>query len=489
MSEVMLPTPEVFAELLAELQRLRVLVAEQAIRLERQAATITQQTERIRALEARLAKTSRNSSKPPSSDPPFKKPPPRSRRQRSGRQPGGQKDHPGTTLTLADAADHTVVVGLSGTCTCGQDWSVAATEVLSERRQVVDVVIRREVTEYRVVEGICTCGGRQRSAFPEGVAAPVQSGAGVSALAVYLTQYQLLPYQRTADLFEELAGIAIAPGTLQRMVDTGAQTLQAPVAAIRETLAAAAVAHADETGMRVGGALHWLHVLSTPQLSAYFVHPKRGAEALAAFGLLEHFTGVLVHDHWSAYRQFACAHACCNAHHLRELIAITETSPHQTWAAQMIALLCEANDAVIAARAAPLEAVPAPALGRFHARYDAILTAAAARNPPRQRRPGQRGRIQQSPAFNLIARLREHRDDVLRFLTDLRVPFDNNQAERDVRMPKLKQKVSGCFRTPGGAAHFATIRSYLSTLRKQSANLFHALVLTFQGRPPMPRLG
>jgi transposase len=464
-----------------ELEWLRAQIVEQA-------AVIEQLRQRVEELEARLAKDSHNSSKPPSSDPPFKKPPPRSQRKASGRKQGGQKGHRGTTRDFVVDPDHRVIIPLTGTCDCGRCRAEIAAEVLPERRQVIELIIRREVTEYRIVGGTCACGRVQRSAFPEGIVAPMQYGAGVSAFAVYMTQYQLLPYQRTADVLEELAGIAISPGTLHRAVAVAASGLEAPVAAIRGALVEAPVAHADETGMRVAGGLHWLHVLGTAWLTAYFPHPKRGVEALEAFGLLAQFFGVLVHDHWSAYKRYNCLHAFCNAHHLRELIAIAETIPSQSWAGHMIALLCEANVLVCEIRAQGLEALPAAEVERLQTRYDNILTDAQARNPRRPRRPGTRGRVKQSPAYNLIVRLREHRDEVLRFITDLRVPFDNNLAERDIRMPKLKQKVSGCFRSQAGVEAFAIIRSYLSTLRKQSADIYESLVLTFQGSPPMPRL-
>lgn len=191
-------------------------------------------------------------------------------------------------------------------------------------------MIQQEVTEYRIVGGTCACGRVHSSAFPEGMTAPVQYGPQVSAPAVYLTQYQLLPYQRTAEVFQDLAGLTISPGTLQRAVAVAATRLDAPVTAIRSALVAAPVAHADETGLRVDGALYWLHVLSSAHLTAYFPHPKRGAEALDAFGLLASFVGVLVHDHWSAYERYECRHAFCNAHHLRELTAIAETDPNQS---------------------------------------------------------------------------------------------------------------------------------------------------------------
>jgi transposase len=327
-----------------------------------------------------------------------------------------------------------------------------------------------------------------RSAFPAGIDAPVQYGPGVAALAVYLTQYQQLPYQRTADFLAALAGIALSPATVYAMGQEAAARLAAPVAAIGQALVASAVAHADETGMRVGGALQWLHVLCTATLTFYAVHAKRGRDALAAIGLLTSFRGTLVHDHWSAYATYSCQHAFCNAHHLRELIAIAETYPQLSWPTQLIALLCEANEAACMARAAGLAALPGPMVEDFFTRYDSLLAEGARCHPRRSAPPGRRQRLKQSPAYNLIARLRHHRDEVLRFITDLRVPFDNNQAERDIRMPKLKQKVSGCFRCDDGAQTFAIIRSYLSTLRKQSVDVYQALVMTFQGNPPMPRL-
>jgi len=260
--------------------------------------------------------------------------------------------------------------------------------------------------------------------------------------------------------------------------------LEAPVNAIRRALIAAPVAHANETGRHVNDNLYWLHVLSTDQLTAYFPHPKRGAEALDAFGLLAPFAGVLVHDHGSACQRHSCWHAFYNAHHLRELTAIAERSPNQPWATDMIALLCQTN--ALVGEAQDLKALPTGDVERLRTRYDTILTEAG--NPPHPRRPGTRGRIKQSPACHLIRRLREHHNEVLRFLTDRRVPFDNNQAERDLQIPKLKQKASGCFHSETGGDAFAIIRSCLSTRRKQSDDLFNSLVLTFQGQPPMPQL-
>jgi len=364
-----------------KLKRLRERVAEQAAIIEGQTATIEQMHERIQELEARLvrlAKGSCNSSRPPSSDSPFKKPPPRSRRQPGGRKPGGQPGRRGVTRSLVEAPDQYVIIPLPGTCAGGRGGTGIATTGLAERRQVVEVVIQREVIEYRIVSGTCACGRVQRSTFPAGIEAP------------------------------------------------------------------------------------------------------------GAFGLLAPFAGVLMHDHGSACQRYSCWQAFCNAHHLRELTAIAERSPSQPWATDMITLLCQAN--ALVGEAQDLKALPTGNAERLRTRYDTILSTAEAGNPPRPRRPDTRGRIKQSPAGNFIRRLREHRNEVLRFLTDLRVPGDNNPAERDLRMSKLKQKVSGCFRSDTGGDAFAILRSCLSTRRKQSDGIFNSLVLTFQGQPPMSQL-
>jgi len=476
------PTPSAPPDSLeAEVERLRAENAELA-------KLMAQLLERIQELEARLAKDSHNSSKPPSSDPPFKKPAPKSRRQRSGKKVGGQKDHPGATRALVDDPEQTLVIALEGACGCGRSCAEIATEVLPERRQVIDLVVRREVTEYRTVVGVCACGQRHRSAFPDDVTAPVQYGPGLSALGVYLTHYQHLPYQRSAEFISTLVGIDLSPGTLVNLGREAAERLAAPVATIGQAVVRSAVAHADETGLRVAGALHWLHVLCTHVLTFYAVHAKRSAKALTDIGLLSGFRGILVHDHWRAYLSTESEHAFCNAHHLRELIAIAEADPVLSWPKRLIALLCEANDATIAARGAEFKELPPPMVDDIFARYDAILADAACFHPRRRPPPGSQRRVKQTPAYNLIERLRTHRDEVLRFVTDLRVPFDNNLAERDLRMPKLKQKVSGGFRSTEGAEAFATVRSYLSTMRKQSVDIYQALVLTFQGQPPMPKL-
>ena len=466
-------TQQDLASLLAELAQLR----EENARLRA----------RVQELEARLAKDSHNSSKPPSSDPPFAKPSPKSLRKRSGRKPGGQKGRHGVTLRQVENPDEQEIHAPTAECACGRSLQEAPVRLLPESRQSVEIRIARSVVEHRVGECTCACGRQHRGAFPRWVRGPIQYGPSVQGLAVYLTQYQLLPYARTAELFEDLAGIALSEATVQAASVAAALHLEPPVEAIREALVTSPVAHADESGMRVAGKLHWLHVLSTALWSAYWIHAKRGRVALEAIGVLRRFFGILVHDHWSAYAVYDCLHALCNAHHLRELIGITETTG-QSWPEALMELLLAGKAEADQARAAGLCALPESRLAHYRKHYQCILAQGEALNPPNTQPTGKRGRIKQTPAYNLLRRLREHRDETLRYLCDLRVPFDNNQAERDVRMPKCKQKVSGGFRSTDGAEAFAIIRSYLSTLRKQSANLYQALTLAFQGQAPMPLL-
>ena len=290
--------------------------------------------------------------------------------------------------------------------------------------------------------------------------------------------------ERTVQLFEDLYGIKLSAGTVQASIGQAAQRLTAAYERITQAVSVAPVVHFDETGQRVGGKLHWLHTAATPQLTWYGAHDKRGRIAMDAAGILPAFQGVAVHDGWSSYREYDCTHALCNAHHLRELIYLEETT-QQPWTRKMIEFLRAAKKEADAAR----DAARAPSrhrLAHLRRQYGAILSEGERDNPPSTQRPRRRGRIKQSPAVNLLIRLRQYRTDVLRFLADLRVPFDNNQAERDIRMPKLKQKTSGCFRTVAGAENFAIIRSYLSTLRKQGRNVFHALTSVFQNKIPDP---
>jgi transposase len=478
--------PDLSGLSVAEKDALILALFEQVKQVERLTATVQALSARVRELEGRLRKDSHNSSKPPSSDGLAKKP--KSLRQSSGRKPGGQAGHEGTTLERVATADVIVQHPLPEHCErCGARLGTQADVVFEERRQVFDLVKPvLQVTEHRGYEALCRCGQRHRSGFPDNVSAPVQYGPVIKSTLVYLTQQQLLPIERTAQILSDLFGVKLSAGSVQASIAQAAQTLAPEVKRIAAAVSASPVVHFDETGQRVGARLRWLHTAATPLLTWYGAHDKRGQAAMDAFGILPAFEGVAVHDGWASYRDYACTHALCNAHHLRELIYLEETTG-QVWPRRMIDFLCRAKDQADAAKLAqcPLARTRLTSLRR---QYEAILAQGERDNPPRARTQRQSGRIKQSPAVNLLLRLRQHADDVLRFLADSHVPFDNNQAERDIRMPKLKQKTSGCFRTVTGAESFCTIRSYLATLRKQGRDLFHALTLTFQNQPPDPVL-
>jgi len=440
---------------------------------------------RVKELEDRLLKDSRNSSKPPSSDPPFKKT--QSLRKSSGRKPGGQKGHKGMTLERVDNPDAVVVHPLPEMCECGLKLDASQAREGDERRQVFDLPpIRAQVTEHRVLELPCLCGKIHRGEFPADVSNVVQYGAAIKAAGVYLTQQQLLPVERASDVLTDLCGIPVSAATLQDGKAQVAKALESAVAQIAEAITQAPTAHFDETGLRVNKDLSWMHVASTEKLTWYGVHEKRGQVAMNAFGILPRFKGIAIHDGLKSYRHYDCTHGLCNSHHLRELEYLVQTLPQQTWPQQMIALLCSAKIETGQARDLNLDALSEDRIKHYRAEYELLLTQGEAENPKVMQAPGKRGRVKQSTATNLLGRLRDYADDVLRFTTDFRAPFDNNQGERDIRMQKLKQKISGCFRTTAGAQDFCTVRTYLSTLRKQGRNIFDALRRTFQGQPPDP---
>ena len=464
-------------------------------------------TTRVKALEDRLALDSHNSSKPPSSDLGRPKLAPRSLRPEAGttgRASGGQPGHPGTTLRLVDTPDRSEPHRPAQCAACGQSLAdaTAAEEWLewvdTERRQVVDLPPPRlEVVEHRVVHVTCAaCGAETAGAFPLGVTQPVQYGDRLKAVGVYLHDYQLLPYARTQELLEDLFGAAPSEGTLQAAEATCSAGLTSTDTAIRDAVQQAAVGHFDETSVRVQAQREWLHVASTATLTYYGVHPKRGTGALDALGILPAFTGTAVHDAYASYLTYTgCSHALCNAHLLRELIFLYEEH-HQTWADALTTLLVTAKDLADAARGAGHGQLDPVMVATLEAHYDHVLwqgraaTAPPATAPPNgtPATPHTRGRPKQTKAQNLLDRLFTHRDAVLAFVHDLRVPFDNNQAERDLRMLKVHQKITGGFRTTTGATTFARIRGYISTLRKQKLPVLTALEGVFAGTPLLPVL-
>ncbi len=450
--------------------------------IERQEARIAELGARVEELEDRLAKDSRNSSKPPSSDSGGEKPAPKSLRGKSGRKPGGQPGHPGKTLPLAEEPDRVVVHSPGGCAPCG--GALREGEAVGyERRQVVELPpLYLEVTEHRAERKRCRgCGSTTTAAFPPEVSGKVQYGARARALGVYLNQYQLLPFDRAGELVADVFGGSLGEGTLYSSVERCYEALEGTQEGIAREVGGAEVAHFDETGLDVAGRGRWLHVASTPGLTHYAVHDKRGASATRDIGVLPRFGGIAVHDGSYGYREYGCAHALCNAHHLRELTFIEERHG-QGWAGEMRAHLLDIKGAVEEARDGGGTRLDAERIGGYEARYQESIAAGIGANPP-PIRTGEPGRPRQTKGKNLVDRLDKGRDDVLRFMRDFRVPFDNNQAERDIRMVKVQQKISGCFRTVHGAAMFCRIRGYISTARKQGHNPLAALEAVFRGQP------
>ena len=458
--------------------------------LESQAKQIAALQSQVAELQSKLNKNSRNSSKPPSSDG-LNKPAPKSLRVASKNPTGGQKGHAGSTLRGATQPDKIVVHGIPDRCqACHQELPFA---YVSETRQVFDLpALQFEVTEHHAMQAICRCGHVHTAEFPAGVTAAVQYGPRAQAAMVHLNQNHAVSVQRTAALMKDFFQLPVSQATVLKAAMTSAGILQPTVDAIGQGAVNADVLHADETGLRVTKKLHWLHVLATDTLTWMGCHPKRGGEAFDALALLGQFTGVLVHDGWIPYKALECQHALCNAHHLRELTYLLEEQD-QAWAGDMIELLTHANhlDNLNCADGKS----PSYNSRKYQAEirelldlYEAILAQAQTENPIAPS-TGKRGRPKQSKATNLIGRLRDYRDDVWRFMTQPNVPFTNNLAEQTVRMPKVKQKVSGCFRTLPGAQTYCVIRSYCATMHKQGANVFESLVAAFKGATPQPCFG
>ena len=454
---------------------------------------ITTLLERVRDLEARLAKDSHNSGKPPSSDG-FKRQLPRTRslRRKTGKKPGGQLGHTGETLHLVAKPDEIVEHRPSLCATCQAPLEAGAVTVVGcERRQVRDLpAVRLRVTEHQAVSLRCpACQQVTVGAFPAEAPSRAQYGPRLRALAVYLVAQQFVPYARARDLLTDLCDARLSVGTLVEWVQQSAAALEPVEGALKGALRGALVLHSDETGVRRSGRLAWAHVASTARLTHYAIHPKRGSEATDAIGILPGYRGVSVHDGWKPYQaQTVCRHALCNVHHLRELTFVEEQYD-QPWAKDLKTLLVEMRTATERARAQGQTRLPASQRGTLVARYGHILALGLAANPPPAHNPRQRGRIKQSPTRNLLERLWLGQSQVLAFLDDLAVPFDNNQAERDLRMLKTQQKVSGCFRSDTGAEAFARLRSYLSTLRKQGVALLDAVQTLFTGSLLYPALG
>lgn len=459
---------------------LRVQVAERD-------AVIVSLLARVEALEARLGKNSKNSSKPPSSDDPFRRPPPRSLRPKSGRRPGKQPGQPGDWLGRRSDPDHRRVHVPDRCGGCGDD--LASAEIVDQRRrQVFDLpAVRVEVTDHVAQIRRCACGHLTAAEFPDEATGPTCYGPGIAAVATYLLARQHLPIARVAELLADCFGARVSTGWLAGLLPNAEARLAGFARLTRAQLRAAPVAHFDESGARIAGKLWWIHTAGTDQLTWYHRAPARGEDSINLGQILPGFAGVAVHDGLASYRHYNVDHQLCNAHHLRELIALTETPAMKgiTWPRAMIKLLVEINTAVNHAKTAGKPALPARQLTGYRRRYRNLITDGHQAHPP-PAPTGKQGRPKLGAAGALLRRLDRYQDDVLRFATNFTVPFDNNQAERDIRMIRLQQKISGGWRTMTGADAFLTVRAYLSTARKQGHNALDVLHDMFTGNTWLP---
>jgi len=436
---------------------------------------------RIEELERRLAKDSHNSSLPPSRDHGTRKP--LGQREKSSNPKGGQPGHPGHTLGLVETPDE-VIVHRPAVCShCQGDLSQETGQVV-ERRQVHDLPdLRLRVQEHQAEAVSCpSCQHVTRASMPWEVPAPVQYGPRLRAVAVYLSQGQMLPVQRTGEVLADLFHAPVSQGAVVAWVAEAASKLESSVERIRAWVERARLLHVDETSVHLLGKVRWIHVHATAGLTLYCWHAKRGAEGIEAIGVLPGYRGRAMHDRWTSYDRYPCAHSLCGAHLIRDALFVAEHEK-QPWAQAMVEHLRHMAHITASWRKQGARQLPPSLRDDLLARYFEILTTGYAAHASQAPPPKKAGRKKQNPSLNLLDTFLKRAEQNLGFLEDLSVPFTNNLAERDLRMIKVQQKISGTFRSSEGVSAFCTIRSYLSTMRKQDRPLLEALRAAFAGSP------
>ncbi len=439
--------------------------------------------EQVRDLLAQKNTNSTNSSKPPSSDG-YGKPKPKSQRKKTGKKPGGQAGHTGETLQQVSEPDVIQEYGVDRCEECGADLSNDE-PIDHECRQEFDMEPPKPVvTEHRAARKLCSkCFTFTTAAFPEHLKQKAQYGSRVKAYATYFNQQHFIPYKRLREVFSDCFQVPVCEGSFVNFNKECAKRLQPSIESIKASIMNSKVGNFDESGMRVNGKLHWLHVSSTDNATYYFIHKKRGKEAIDEIGILPYFQGTAIHDNYSGYMTYLCKHGLCNSHHLRELIFAHENYD-QLWAEKLKILLLTISKKVDEYKLKGKTKLSNYLLKQYENEYMEILKNGLVEIPILDLPPEKkRGRIKQHKVKNLWDRLVERKNDVLLFMYDFEVPFTNNLAERDVRMCKVKQKVSGTFRSYAGARSFTAIRSYISTMKKQGRNVLESLTVAFKGRP------
>lgn len=430
----------------------------------------------ISILAGRALLNSGNSSKPPSSDLNRKK----SEKKASNKKQGGQLGRVGKNLMPIETPNEVVKIVVDRSKLNDEEYQEAGYEA----RQVFDIRISRYVIEYRAQKLRGSDGKIYTAEFPEGVVAQVQYGNGIKAHSVYMSQFQLIPYDRINNHFADQIKVPVSVGSIFNFNKEAYERLEAFERLTKQKLSSSALIHGDETGINVGGKRIWLHSASNNLWTHLYPHNNRGNEATNEIGILPEFKGILCHDHWKAYYAYQnCKHSLCNAHHLRELQAAIDIDKCG-WAKQMQDLLCEINDKANEAGGALDKAMA----DEYRIKYRAILTAGDQETPPPEPQKNKSGsekkRAKRSKSRNLLERLRNFEDDVLRFMEDKLVPFTNNQGENDLRMTKVQQKISGCFRSIEGAKIFCRIRGYILTCQKHGVSITDAFKLLFEGKLP-----
>jgi transposase len=460
--------------LLDRLQALEVFVKRQEVELQN--------------LKETLAKNSRNSSKPPSSDGFNKKPTPKSQRKKSGKRPGGQQGHEGRTLQRCENPDETQTLSPTLCSHCHESLD-DGTVVRTVKRQVIDMPKPRTITTEFIAETKeCShCHTLTDADFPSYVTQGIQYGPYLRSLMIYFREQNFIATERLAEVFHDVFGLSISEATFINTTRRCGDLLAGFETEVIEQLVHADVIHCDETGINVGGKLHWMHSVSNALFTAYFPHAKRGKEAMDAIGILPRYQGTAIHDGWQSYFNYFCKHGLCNSHHLREL-TFAEEECSQKWAGKLIALLLEMKKEVETACTLEKE-IPGDLRKAYELRYDAILREGVRNNPIHNDGVRRKGRKKRGKIRCLVDRLKDHKMETLAFFYDGTIPFDNNQAERDIRMNKVQQKVSGGFRSFGAAKSFSRIRGFISTIRKHDLNVIDALVSLFNNQDVLAFLG